>query len=384
MATLLHSRRARWAVPAVAAAALIGVAPLVHAVTASAQGTLPPRTAAQLLADVSQAKVQALSGTVVETADLGLPALPTIGGGGGNAASFSSLLSGSHTMRVWYAGPDQQRLALLGQLGESDLVHNGTNVWAWSSHDNTATHWTVPAGSHDTPAAPESPAAAAMTPQQAAEKALAAIDPSTQVSADPTATVAGRAAYQLNLVPRDSRSLVGSVRIAIDGATHIPTRVQVFARGTTTPAFEVGFTSLSTATPDASVFGFTPPPGATVKEGTLPSMKRVGQKPSQMQSQMPGSGQKQGAPQVVGKGWTTVLVADLPASQQSTTGGSTGNAGATAMLKALPRVSGSWGSGHLLRTRAALRGPDRRRPGGGGRRTPAAAVPRPLVPMTAR
>jgi outer membrane lipoprotein-sorting protein len=348
MASLLHSRRARWAVPAVAAAALIGVGPLVHAVTASAQGSLPPRTAAQLLADVSQAKVQALSGTVVETADLGIPALPSLGGSGGNNASFSSMLSGSHTMRVWYAGPDRQRVALLGQLGESDLVHNGTDVWAWSSHDNTATHWTVPAGHQGGQAAPDSPAAAAMTPQQAAEKALAAIDPSTQVSTDPTASVAGRPAYQLNLVPRDPRSLVGSVRIAIDGATHVPTRVQVFARGTTSPAFEVGFTSLSTSTPDASVFGFTPPPGATVKEGAKPSgasgqQAHVGGLPAHLQ----------GAPQVVGKGWTSVLVADLPSDQQpgqQSGQQSSGRSGTQAMLQALPRVSGAWGSGHLLRT----------------------------------
>ncbi len=80
--------------------------------------------------------MQALSGTVVETTDLGLPALPSIGGRRRRrGASFSSLVSGSHTMRVWYAGPDQQRLALLGQLGESDLVRNGTDLWAWSSHE---------------------------------------------------------------------------------------------------------------------------------------------------------------------------------------------------------------------------------------------------------
>lgn len=338
MASLPHSRRARWAVPVVAAAALIGVGPLVHAVTASAQGSLPPRTAAQLLVDVSHAKVQALSGTVVETAALGLPALPSLGGHGGNDASFSSMLSGSHTMRVWYAGPDRQRLALLGQLGESDLVHNGTDVWAWSSHDNTATHWTVPAGMQGAHAAPDSPAAAAMTPPQAAEKALAAIDPSTRVTTDPTATVAGRPAYQLDLVPRDPRSLVGSVRIAIDGATHVPTRVQVYARGATAPAFEVGFTSLSTATPDASVFGFTPPPGATVKQGSLPTKTGAGHPPT--------AGQAHGAaPTVVGKGWTTVLVAHLPAAEKTS-----GPSSTTAMLDALPRVSGAWGSGHLLRT----------------------------------
>jgi outer membrane lipoprotein-sorting protein len=337
MASLLRSRRARWAVPAVAAVALVGVAPLVHAVTASAQGSLPPRTAAQLLVDVSHAKVQALSGTVVETTDLGLPALPTIAGRGGDAASFSSLVSGSHTMRVWYAGPDQQRLALLGQLGESDLVRNGTDLWAWSSQSNTATHWTVPAGEHGTSGTPVSPAGPAMTPQQAADAALKAIDPTTQVTTDPTATVAGRPAYVLSLVPRDSRSLVGSVRIAIDGATHIPTRVQVFARGAAAPAFQVGFTSFSTATPDASVFGFTPPPGATVKHSTLPA-KRAHRTDS--------SAPSGASPTVVGKGWTTVLVASLPADHQASGQPSQ----LQGILDKLPTVSGSWGSGHLLRS----------------------------------
>ena len=335
MAPLLRSRRARWAVPAVAAIALVGVGPLVQAVTASAHDSLPPRTAAQLLVDVSHAKVQALSGTVVETTDLGLPALPSLGGRGGDAASFSSLVSGSHTMRVWYGGPDQQRLALLGQLGESDLVRNGTDLWAWSSHGNTATHWAVPADGRATPDKPMLPAGGAMTPQQAADAALKAIDPTTEVSTDPTATVAGRPAYVLSLVPRDSRSLVGSVRIAIDGATHIPTRVQVFAEGATTPAFQVGFTSFSTATPDASIFGFTPPPDATVKEGVLPT------KAGHPSHGAPTNGT---APTVVGKGWTSVLVATLPADQQ-TSGGSSQLPG---MLDKLPAVSGAWGSGHLL------------------------------------
>jgi outer membrane lipoprotein-sorting protein len=316
-----------------AAVLLIGAGPLVDAVTANAHGSLPPRTAAQLLVDVQTAKVQSLSGTVVETSALGLPSLPSIGGAGGDQASFSSLVSGSHTMRVWYDGPDRVRLALLGQLGESDLVRNGTDLWAWSSHDNTATHWTIPSDGAARPLAPQSPAGPAMTPQQAAEAALAAIDPSTQVATDPTAVVAGRSAYQLDLVPRDSRSLIGSVRIAIDGSTRIPTRVQVFARGASSPAFQVGYTSFSTATPQPSVFAFRPPPGATVKEGSAPhaSLPR-------------GHADKRGtaAPQIVGKGWTSVVVAHLPQGK--------GQGGPAAMLRALPTVSGSWGSGHLLRS----------------------------------
>jgi outer membrane lipoprotein-sorting protein len=326
------SRRSlRWAAPAVAVVALIGAGPLVDAVTANAHGSLPPRTAAQLLVDVQHPKVQALSGTVVETTDLGLPALPSIGGAGGDAASFSSLVSGSHTMRVWYDGPDRVRLALLGQLGESDLVRNGSDLWAWSSHDNTATHWTLPSEGTHQPLAPTTPAGPSMTPQQAAAAALRAIDPSTRVSTDPTAVVAGRPAYQLDLVPRDPRSLVGSVRIAIDGATHVPTRVQVFATGASSPAFEVGYTSFSTSTPPSSVFGFSPPPGATVKQGSALEAPSAGHHHATDAA----------APQVFGKGWTSVVVARL--SQ-----GKAVSAGPAGMLRSLPAVSGTWGSGHLL------------------------------------
>jgi outer membrane lipoprotein-sorting protein len=331
------SRLLRWGVPAAAAVVLIGLGPAVAAITADAHGSLPPRTPAQLLADVHGAKVKALSGTVVETSDLGFPELPSIGGGDHGSADFSSLVSGSHTMRVWYAGPDKLRLALLGQLGESDLVRNGSDVWAWSSATNTATHWAVPADRGAAPLTPDRAGGPAMTPQQAAEAALKAVDPTTQVTTDPTAQVAGRPAYELVLTPRDPRSLVGSVRIAIDGATHIPTRVQVFARGATGPAFQVGFTSFSTSTPPDSTFAFSPPPGATVKQGSTPMSL-----PQHVHS---AHLRASDLPQVVGKGWTSVVVADVGDHR-----GPAQNAGLPAVLGSLPRVSGSWGSGHLLRT----------------------------------
>ncbi len=50
------------------------------------------------------------------------------------------------------------------------------------------------------------------------------------VSVQRNVYVAGQAAYQLSLVPRSSKSLVGSVLIAIDAARRIPLRVEVYAR----------------------------------------------------------------------------------------------------------------------------------------------------------
>ena len=112
-------RLLRWGAPVAAAAAVALVGSGV--LTAQAGPSLSPKTAGQLLVDLQGAKVDGLSGTVVQDSDLGLPQLPQVGGGGGSA-SLSSLLTGSHTLRVWYAGDGKQRVALLGSLGETDVV----------------------------------------------------------------------------------------------------------------------------------------------------------------------------------------------------------------------------------------------------------------------
>jgi outer membrane lipoprotein-sorting protein len=349
--TLLARRPTlRWLVPLVAAVLLATAGAAVSAFSASARDSLQPRSAAQLLVDVQKAKVDGLSGTVVQTADLGLPALPNAAGG--SSSDFSALVSGSHTLRLWYAGPSKARLALLGTLGESDLIRNGQDVWLWASSTNSARHFAVPATA-DTPdpaggGTPEAP----MTPQQAADQALAAITPTTTVTTDPTATVAGRPAYQLVLEPKDTSTLVGTVRIAIDGATHIPTRVQVFPRGSSTPAFEVGFTSFDPTTPDDSVFAFNPPPGATVTEG-LGGL--AGQGDDSTTEHGTDSGTQPGTedsaaskPTVVGDGWTSVVIATLPADSGSdkASSGPLGSYGS--VIDKLPDVSGAWGTGHVL------------------------------------
>jgi outer membrane lipoprotein-sorting protein len=330
-----HRPTLRWLVPLVAALLLITGGSAIGLITATARDGLPQRSASQLLVDVQGARLDGLSGTIVQNADLGLPELPGLGGGG--SSDLTSLVSGSHTLRLWYAGPNRVRLALLGSLGESDVVRNGTDLWIWSSTKKSAVHHTVPLSEAD--AADRLASRSPMTPQQAADAALEAVSPSTKVSTDGTAVVAGRSAYELLLEPRDSRSLVTSVRIAIDGETHIPTRVRVFAKNLSKPAFEVGFTSFDPTTPAASVFRFNPPPGTEVTEGGSPKMSatpRTGSVPHRAPA-------LSAQPKVVGTGWTSVVVAKVPS-------GSAEDAdGLAAVLEALPEVSGSWGSGRLLR-----------------------------------
>ncbi|MFD0822951.1 outer membrane lipoprotein carrier protein LolA, partial [Micromonospora zhanjiangensis] len=318
------------------------------------------RSAAQLLVDLQTARLDGLSGTVVQRADLGLPAVVGLAGQVGQGGTeLTSLLAGTHTLRVWYAGPERQRIALMGTLGETDVIHNGKDVWTWNSQRNEATHRTMTGkdGAADRHAVPDGLPA---TPQQAAERALAAVNPTTEVTVGRSARIAGRDAYELVLGPRDKTSLVGQVRIAIDAKEHVPLRFEVYAKGTDQPAYEMAFTQVDFSRPDAAQFAFNPPPGAKVTESDAVEAKESA--PTAAQRQQAEAAAKQARPTTVGTGWTTVLVAHLPKDGTLTgdKAGKADKAGATAgadkgdigqltgLLDKLPKVSGAWGSGHLF------------------------------------
>jgi outer membrane lipoprotein-sorting protein len=332
--SILTSRPAlRWAVPVAVLVAVVGGGAAARTLTASADPNLPPRSAAQLLVDLQAAQVDGGSGTVVVQSDLGLPALPGLGGQG--SANLQSLVSGSHTVRVWYAGPDRARIALLGTLGESDVIRDGQDVWIWDSQQNTASHTVVPAGDTGARKPPINPSELPKTPEEAANAALAAIDPTTKVTTNGAARVAGRPAYELVLTPRDAGSLVGRVAIALDAERHVPLRVQVYPAGSDTTAFKVEFTQVSFTRPDPAQFRFAPPPGVQIKEQAA-------------DKGAPEAAPAAARPTVVGKGWTSVLVAKLP-NASALTGDAAQPAGS--LLDRLPKVSGAWGSGRLVTSR---------------------------------
>ena len=155
-------RRARWAVPAGIVAAAGGLLAGSMVSAAAAAPSLPPRTVAQLLAEVA-GTTPPLAGTVVETASLGLPALPSVMG----TISLPSMLAGSHTINVWYADPSHYRLAIPQSMSESDVIRNGSNLWLWGSSANLVTHLALPPGTKTSPVT-----SLPLTPQQAAGQAL--------------------------------------------------------------------------------------------------------------------------------------------------------------------------------------------------------------------
>jgi outer membrane lipoprotein-sorting protein len=341
------SRRARWAVPTGAVVVVGGILAGSMISVAQASPSLPAKTPAQLLASLaSRPATPPLTGTVVETSSLGLPSLP----GNSSPGSLASLLTGSHTIRLWYSDPRHFRAAVPQSMSESDIIRNGGNAWVWESSQNTVTHVVIPARADHDAAQKAQKAQPPLTPQQAASEVLKQVGPTTTVRVDSNVTVAGEAAYQLVLAPKSSSSLVGQIRIAVDGHRDVPLRVQVFAKGAKSPAAQIGFTSVSFVKPAAANFTFTAPAGATIKT------QHLGETGSAAKHD-----RKSGDGSVIGSGW--LAVANLPGSalteatgavgqRPSSGSGLSGDSGAVinALVKSATKVSGSWGSGRLIKT----------------------------------
>jgi hypothetical protein len=178
------------------------------------------------------------------------------------------------------------------------------------------------------------PSDVAADPAAAATEAIRVLQTSSDVAVDGTSEVAGRPAYELVLTPDPTeRTLLREVRVAVDAEQRVPLRLTVLAQGSTDPVFQVGFTELEFAAQDAGLFTFTPPPGATVEQA---------QRPEGVERPEESTG---AAPQVVGDGWDTVVVATLPSSRGPRTrtparpGRRAGHAGQR-----------PWGSGTLITT----------------------------------
>lgn len=268
-----NRRIARWGVPIGAIVATGAVAAGYALAGGPAAPVLPSRTTAQLLASVNAApSAPPMTATITETAALGLPSLPNVGTGRySNPMSPLTWLSGTHTIRLWYTDPAHVRVAAPVPMGEADVRRDGRDVWTWDSRNSHATHVILPAAAARQPTPDTAGATFTPTPEQAAHQLLKAVGPTTRIGLQKNVTVAGQPAYQLSLAPKASGSLIGQIRIAIAANRALPLRVQVFARGASSPAFQLGYTAVQFGTPAASNYHFTPPPGAKVKTVTVPA-----------------------------------------------------------------------------------------------------------------
>lgn len=288
-------------VPLSVVAVIAGYAALAPTM-ASAAPSLPAISAQQLLTRIAGSQVDAFSGTVNVTTNLGLPELPNLVG----SANPLSLISGTHVLQVSANGPTRQRIALMDQLSEYDVIHNGKQIWTYDSETNEVGKGTLEttektAGSAAKTKAEQQKELAleSLTPQAAAQQLLASITPTTQVSVGSPRTVAGRSAYLLVLRPKQQGSLIGEVEITVDSATGVPLGVALYPTGSATPFLDVAFTKVDLTAPPSSRFDFTPPKNAKV---------------TPLDSGQSGSAKTPGGitpdsldPQTLGTGWLTAV-----------------------------------------------------------------------------
>ncbi len=276
-----------------AVAVLVAVAGVaVFAGRARAAPQLPTVSAQQLIASSLEAlsKGPSVSGTAAATVDLGLPSLPS--NGPDAATGLLGLLvslQGDHSLEVW-SSPDGMRVTDLQPAAERSIYVSKTDAWGWDSSSWTA--YRLPAPSPPTGTPPT------LDPVTLAQRFLAAVTPTTDVSVQGSAWVANRAAYELDLRPTSPGTLVGEVAIFIDAQTRIPLGVQVTARGATSPSLSSEFTGVSFAPIDPSTYAFTPPPGAKVVDvSSLPSGSPSG---------------SVGTVRTFGSAWDTVVAVEIP------------------------------------------------------------------------
>lgn len=321
------SRNARWGVPTLAVAAVVAGFALQPLLASASTADLPETTPEQLIATVMAAEPQPLSGTVVYTADLGLPNVSELAEMSGIAGAVTparpaDLLAGTSTLRVWTDAASRSRVTLEGGTSEFSVVHDATQAWTYSSVDQSVTHYTLddPARlaelEHAEVPVPED----LPTPTQAADDLLTQLGQYSTLTLDATTTVAGRAAYQLVLTPKSTTTLVGRVTVAIDGETSTPLKVAVWSRADAqNPAVELGFTDVTFATPSDQVLTWSTPAGATVTEVVvpLPTDAELAEAAAEAQDQAP-------TVTVTGTGWDQVLtVTGLPVAELTGTPGTT-------------------------------------------------------------
>ncbi|MHA7275959.1 LolA family protein [Arthrobacter sp. Hz1] len=329
--------------PAVAITGVLGAGALVVPLTANAAVDLPDLSAAEVLELAAGHSVDALSGTIEQTSDLGLPDLSLISGAGGGAgvspapgtetdgaaatpeSAVLELLTAPHTARIFLDGPSQARVQVLDDMAERNIILNGGDLWLYDSEENSVVHATVPEHKQGSTHLSDVP-----TPDRLAALFLEKADPSTDVSVGPARMVAGRAAYQLILTPRAEETLVGSITIDVDAETGLPLAVSVAATGVDGPAFSAAYTEVSFETPPADTFDFTPPAGAAVTEAPeeTESSEKTGHgtpgkhtedtnSPSDTASPPDTAGSKETAePTITGTGWATVI--EFPAGTSPT------------------------------------------------------------------
>lgn len=285
---------------------------------------LPAIGAEELVTSALAARAPAFSGVAEMRNELGVPAVP-----GAEALDFESV-------RVFHDGDESARVQVEREASELTFVKNAEEAWAYDSQENTARSFTWDEA--DAEAARGHAEAELADPSRAAAEIIERLRPTSDIAVDGTARVADRAAYELVLTPKpEEKTLLREITVAIDEETRVPLRFEVFANGTSDPVLSLGFVELELGAQDPDLFRFTPPEGAEVETTEADDAARADRDGAEER------------PTVVGDGWDTVVIAEMPDEAPATgpaEGAAAGGQDLDAMLGQVGvPVTGEFGAG---------------------------------------
>ncbi|MCW2699981.1 MAG: putative sigma regulatory protein MucB/RseB [Blastococcus sp.] len=286
-------------------AALVAVLASLPAVIGALPASDARTSAAQLRAAVLASAAVPFSGFAESAGGLDLPVTDQL-------TSVADLFSDRTTMRVWWRGPQDNRVDVVTAGGETGTHRDATGTWTWEYERGTATR-----GLPTPLALPEPPD---LLPSALGQRLLSeATD--AELSRLGARRIVGRDALGLRLTPQEAASSVRQVDLWVDGDTGLPLQVQLFGKGADRPALDTRFLDLDLSEPAAETIAFTPPSGARVRvaqeaDVVLEAGRRI--RPVPLPAELAGLPRRQlgGVPPGIGlfgRGVTLLAVAPLPA-----------------------------------------------------------------------
>jgi hypothetical protein len=228
---MVGRRSARWALVALVAAVACAVPSVVASLPVGGDRLGPGQLRAKIVASADQP----YTGFARTQAELGLPNLPAVG-------DVTSLLSGTTSIRVWFQAANDNRVDVIDTVGERDVYETPDGEFTWDYGTGLLTEIL---GAEPV----RLPRAGDLVPPDLARRILA-MDPVDRPLALPPRRIAGVVADGLRLRPTDPFTTVGQVDIWADPTTGLPLRVEVSAKGATTPLITSQFVSVDQSRPD--------------------------------------------------------------------------------------------------------------------------------------
>ena len=281
-----------------AAVLLVGVPVAVRHRPAGAVAASSP---AELIARVQASGSVGWSGRALSRGALQLPDNDSF-------ATLGQLLGQQVELRAWWRGPRSWRVDRIRSTGETDTFRDGGGQVRWIFESERATFSPV--------STIRLPDAVDVLPATLGRDLFQGARADEVTTLDPV-RVAGVNAAGLRLRPADAASTVDHVDLWADPATGLPLRVDLYGRGSATPALTTAFTAVTLSAPEPATVRFSAPEGVTLayEESTDVAAAANGLEQVNLPATLAGlgtrDGQDPGAVGVYGRGPTTMIVFPL-------------------------------------------------------------------------